>query len=68
MASNTKNLPEWLTDEAIAVMKKDLEKCSNPYTQEEVEALPLDGTRDMRRYNAHVAKEILTKYGIIEKD
>lgn len=65
MASNTQNLPEWLTSETIADLKSALSICPNPYTQEEIEQLPLDAPRDMDRYDAYSAKKILTEYGLI---
>lgn len=66
MASNTIiKRPEWLTDECIAMYRAALQKCNNPYTEEEVKKLPFDGQRDMYRYNAYVAKRILTKYGLL---
>ena len=67
MESNTA-LPKWLTPEIISKLKHDIEICPNPYTEEEILALKLDGPRSSSRYNAYVAKEILTKYGIIKKD
>lgn len=66
MASNTQGvLPEWLTDEAISNLKNDLAVCDNPYTQKEVEQLELDAPRDMERYNAYVAKKILTAFNLL---
>lgn len=57
--------PDWLTDSAIASLKKDIMECPTPYTKEEVEELEYDGLIDMKRYNAYVAKKLLTKYGMI---
>ena len=57
--------PEWLTDEVIAEWKAYVAECDNPYTKEEVIALPFDGDYDMKRYRAYSAIEGLTKYGLM---
>ncbi|MEE0859430.1 MAG: hypothetical protein U0M12_08205 [Acutalibacteraceae bacterium] len=57
--------PDWLTDEIVEELKKDLVRCSNPYTEEEVEELECDGYIDIKRANAKTAKDILVKYGIL---
>ena len=58
--------PDWLTEEAIADMRHDLELCDNPYTKEEVLDLEYDGWYDARRYNAYLAIDILSEYGLLE--
>ena len=60
-----KERPEWLTDELISILKKDLEMCSNPYTKEDILNLSLDGLIEMERYNAYNAKDILSTYGLM---
>ncbi len=58
------SLPDWLTDEKIKELKRDL-AYAKPYSQSEVDALPLDGDRDWDRYDAYSAEKILTKYNLI---
>lgn len=60
-----KERPEWLTDELISILKKDLEMCPNPYTKEDILNLSLDGLIETERYNAYNAKDILSTYGLI---
>lgn len=66
MESNTsKPRPWWLTNESIARLRKSLKDCSNPYTEEDIDALELDDPNfSIMRYNAYTAKRLLTKYGI----
>ncbi len=66
MESNTTiKRPEWLTDEKIEEYRGYIADCDNPYTKEEVVALPFDGARDMKRYRAYMAIEALTEYGLM---
>lgn len=58
--------PDWLTDEKIKSLKEDLEECSNPYTEEEVERLEYDGYIDIKRANAYTAKQILEEFGLLD--
>ena len=58
--------PDWLTEEAIADMRHDIEICDNPYTYEDIIALEFDGWCDSRRYNAYLAIDILSEYGLLE--
>lgn len=57
--------PEWLTDELIEDMKKEVAECPNPYTEAEIAKLELDGDMDIKRYNAYVAKSTLTEYSLL---
>ena len=66
MESNTSTKrPEWLTDDVIAEWRAWIAACDNPYTKEEVIALPFDGDRDMKRYRAYSAIEALTEFGLM---
>lgn len=67
MDTNTQAKPDWLTEEVINDLKNDLLICPNPYTDEDIKRLPLDGKIDIRRSNAKTAKEILSKYGLLEE-
>ena len=67
MDTNTQAKPDWLTEEVINDLKNDLLICPNPYTDEDIKRLPLDGEIDIRRSNAKTAKEILSKYGLLEE-
>lgn len=57
--------PDWLTDEAVEELKSDLVACPNPYTKEDIANIEMDALVDIARYNAYVAKDILTAYGLI---
>ena len=57
--------PDWLTDEDIKQLREDITKCSNPYTDEELNELPFDEPLDMNRANARTAIDILTKYNLL---
>ncbi len=57
--------PDWLTDEVIKRFRTYLQNCPNPYTDEEFEKLPFDDLGDADRRHAHLAKKILTKYGLL---
>lgn len=57
--------PDWLTDELIEELKLNIAECDNPYTDEEVGKINFDDYIDWKRYNAAIAKDILTKYGIV---
>ena len=37
---------------------------SEPYTEEEIDAIPFDGDIDYKKYKAYQAIEMLTYYGI----
>lgn len=63
--NTTKQLPEWLTKEKIKELKQDLLICDNPYTDEDVVNLSYDGSYDAKRYNANLAKRILSKYDLL---
>ncbi len=66
MALNTTSArPQWLTDELVEDMKKEVIECPNPYTEADVAALELDGDMDIKRYNAYVSKSTLTEYGLL---
>ena len=66
MDSNTSPMkPNWLTEEAIRSLREDLDKCPNPYTDDDIKKIPLDGNIDIERANAKTAKDILTKYGLL---
>ena len=66
MDSNTLPMkPKWLTEEVISSLREDLDKCPNPYTNDDVRNLSLDGSIDIERANAKTAKDILTKYGLL---
>ncbi len=58
--------PDWLTDEMIEKMRKDIKDCSNPYTDEDVKELELDGVIDFQRLNARHALRVLGKYRLLE--
>lgn len=76
MESNTyPKRPEWLTDEQIEKFRKTLRECPNPYTDEDVkhwvyggDVFDFDSPMDIRRSNAHTAKRILSKYGLLEDE
>ena len=59
-------LPDWLTKEKIQEYREDL-KTAEPYTDKEVADLPFDGLEfwNMDKYRAYVAKDTLTKYGLL---
>ncbi len=59
--------PEWLTDELIDSFRETLRQCPNPYTDEDMRHWQYDGENDMLRRNARTAKQILTKYGLLEE-
>lgn len=58
--------PDWLTDEMIKSLKEDLEECSNPYTQKELEELEYDGYVDIKRHNAYTSRQILEEFGLLD--
>lgn len=64
MESNIKR-PDWLNEQRIAELKKEIDNCPNAYTEDDVKQIGLDENCDLRRYNAYNAKQILTHYGII---
>lgn len=64
MNSNIKR-PEWLTDEVVERYKEYIAECDNPYTEEEMEEIPLDGMVDIVRWRAHHARIVLEKYGLM---
>lgn len=69
MESNTyPPRPEWLTDKQIEAFRKCLKECPNPYTDEDMKNWQYDGENDMLRKNARTAKQILTKYGLLEEE
>lgn len=53
-----------LDNKEIEMLKRWLNE-AEPYTEEEINALPLDGECDMDKYRAYVAKDTLTKYGLL---
>ena len=57
--------PDWLTEEVIESLKEDLKNCPNPYTDKDIDELLFDGDLDIQRANAHTAKQVLEKYGLI---
>lgn len=59
--------PEWLTDKQIEAFRKCLKECPNPYTDEDIKQLELDGDYDVKRSMAHTAKTILEEYGLLEE-
>lgn len=64
MLSNTQR-PRWLTDEVIKELTNDIAICPNPYTEQDINELELDGTVDLKRNNAYMAIKTLKKYGIL---
>lgn len=58
--------PKWLTDKVVKDMKQALKDCSNPYTEEDIDNLKLDGSIDFERLHAYDALKILSKYGLLE--
>lgn len=68
MESDTQNKrPDWLTDSRVAELRQEIKECDNPYTDAEVEAIPLDGDDmiDFDRLNTHHAIKILKKYNLL---
>ena len=57
--------PDWLTDNKIKELKKDLEECV-PYTEEELAELEYDGDVDIGRHNAYTALKTLKYFGLLE--
>ena len=63
-SDTSKSLPWWLTEQTIINLRRRVRDCSNPYSDEEMDAIEYDGAYDPIRYDAHEAKRILLKYGI----
>ena len=63
--NTSSNLPEWLDEETIEMLRKDLEGYDNLYTREDEMNIPFDGTYDVKRSRAYHANRILSKYGLI---
>ncbi len=57
--------PDWLTEEAVRSLREDLDRCPNPYTDDDIRKIPLDSDIDIERANAKTARDILTKYGLL---
>lgn len=58
--------PDWLTDEVIESLREDLAKCPNPYTEEDIDNWVFDGEVDIKRSDAHTAKQVLEKFGLLD--
>lgn len=63
MDSNT-TFPKWLTPEIITKKRNDIKKCPNPYTEEEINKLELDGDLDVDKMRSYMAIKLFKKYGI----
>ena len=63
--SSTIKKPDWLTAQKILELKEMVLSCANPYTEEDVKRIELDGKCDLHRYNAFLAKQTLEHYGIL---
>lgn len=53
-----------LSESRIKKMRENIRNCPNPYTEEEMNALPFDGVIDSARARAYMAIKILTEHGI----
>lgn len=66
MALNTvSKLPEWLDEEAIEMLKHDMETYDETYTEDDEKRIPFDSNYDVARSRAYNAKRILSEYGLI---
>ena len=58
-------IPDWLTEDEINRLRKCVSSCDNPYTEQEMQDIPLDGFWDISRLEAYEAKRVLQKYGLL---
>lgn len=56
--------PKWLDEQTIEELRNDIAICPNPYTEEDVDNIELDGSFDAQRLNAYEAINTLNRYGI----
>lgn len=59
--------PEWLTDELIEALRKQLRENPKPLSDEELSHWQYDGYNDSKRLNSRRAYDILSHFGLLEK-